>query len=79
MANAIGIWEVFVAAIALALFAIFVRVFFPRASFFKTRSRAGVADDRLTRLERLDRLRTSGTLTDEEFEHEKQRVLGGRS
>jgi Short C-terminal domain len=35
------------------------------------------ADDQLFQLERLSALRSSGALTDEEFEEQKRRILGG--
>jgi Short C-terminal domain len=34
-------------------------------------------DDQLSQLERLSALRSSGALTDEEFEEQKRRILGG--
>ncbi len=39
---------------------------------------SGVGGDRIGELERLDRLRRSGALTDAEFEREKARLLGRR-
>jgi hypothetical protein len=38
---------------------------------------AGADDDVLARLERLSALRAAGALTDEEFEQQKRRILGG--
>jgi hypothetical protein len=35
------------------------------------------ADDEISQLERLSALRSSGALTDEEFEEQKRRILGG--
>lgn len=35
------------------------------------------AADRITQLQQLGELRQAGTLTDEEFQKEKQRILGG--
>jgi Short C-terminal domain len=35
------------------------------------------ADDQISQLERLSALRSSGALTDEEFEEQKRRILGG--
>lgn len=34
------------------------------------------SDDRMEKLERLNKLRTSGALSDEEFEREKRKILG---
>jgi hypothetical protein len=42
-----------------------------------SRPPAATADDRLSKLERLAQLHRNGTLTDEEFAAEKQRVLSG--
>lgn len=48
------------------------------ASGFRSADDAGSTDATLGRLERLQRLRESGALTDAEFESEKARVLGER-
>lgn len=34
------------------------------------------SDDRMEKLERLNKLRTSGALSEEEFEQEKRKILG---
>lgn len=34
------------------------------------------SDDRMEKLERLNKLRTSGALSEEEFEREKKKILG---
>lgn len=34
------------------------------------------SDDRMEKLERLNKLRTSGALSEEEFEREKRKILG---
>jgi uncharacterized membrane protein len=38
--------------------------------------KATTSDDRMEKLERLNKLRTAGALSEEEFEKEKKRILG---
>ena len=47
------------------------------ASGFRSDQAGGGEDDTLSQLERLSALRASGALTEEEFEQQKRRILGG--
>lgn len=80
-----GPWQIIFLGVIVAIIAIVVAILINKNSSKGADSQtldshqnvsAGITDDKITQIEKLNKLKESGALTEEEFSAEKKKILG---